>query len=91
MPYNNHAILTLGECLSHTDMTIRRNALSILKQLQKLGNDSRSVLLKGPPRVDICQAGGCNNKATETIYDEAQRKYTLCNDCFVAYEVSHNR
>jgi hypothetical protein len=32
---NNFANITLGELLSHTDNIIRRNALSILKQLQK--------------------------------------------------------
>jgi hypothetical protein len=35
--YNmNHTTLTLGELLTHSNETIKRNAMSILKTLQKL-------------------------------------------------------
>lgn len=32
---NNYTSITLGELLSHTNEIIKRNAISILKQLQK--------------------------------------------------------
>lgn len=32
----NHAHLTLGQLLSHTNSTIQRNAVSILKTLQRI-------------------------------------------------------
>jgi len=37
-PMNNLTKITLGSLLSSTNETIRRNAVSILKQLQKSGN-----------------------------------------------------
>ena len=35
MTPTNHTIITLGELLSHPNNTIKRNAISILKTLQK--------------------------------------------------------
>ena len=39
----NYTKITLGELLSHTNDIIKRNAMSILKQLQK--NESKSGCL----------------------------------------------
>lgn len=38
----NHTKLTLGELLSHTNETIRRNAISILKTLQRYYADKHA-------------------------------------------------
>jgi len=35
----DYSKLTLGELISHSNETIRRNAMSILKQLQKIEYD----------------------------------------------------
>lgn len=49
----DYSKLTLGELLSHTNETIRRNATSILKTLQK---------------QKICNYEGCDNVAGTRYY-----------------------
>lgn len=50
MPCMNYTRLTLGELLSSANDTIKRNALSILKQLQRAHSEAHTLTVKHDER-----------------------------------------
>lgn len=48
--------ITLGECLSSTDEVVRRNAMSILKQLQKANIPQKCAKCASNPKWDIYES-----------------------------------
>lgn len=70
--------LTLGDCLCHTNETIRRNALSILKTLSRSQN---VVKPSEQMKFSYCAANGCHNRATTRVETLDGNKYNACIKC----------
>jgi hypothetical protein len=57
----NHTTLTLGELLSSTNNIIKRNALSILKTLQRLESDCEHLDYRDTLDGAVCNGCGIEN------------------------------
>ncbi len=73
--------ITLGELLSSTDETIKRNSISILKRLQKYEKLADKEVEK--PDM-VCEEKNCKaNSNDESIYYDEKKNKLFCRKHFI--------